>query len=85
MDFWPLVAKAWKKIVGIKPTLVFIAPADVEIDETVGEVIRFEPIPGIPTAQQAQVLRLLIPTLFEDEGIIFAYFNDYISFLEKVN
>jgi len=66
-DFWPVVAEAWKKIVGIKPTLAFIAPKDAYIDESIGDVIRFEPIPGISTALQAQVIRLLLPLYFEDE------------------
>lgn len=67
VEFWPLVAKTWERIVGIKPTLVFVAPAGAIIDETIGEVIRFEPIEGIPTAFQAQVLRLLIPAFFKDD------------------
>lgn len=65
-DFWPLVAKAWKEM-GIKPTLALIAPKDFKIDEKIGDVIRFEPIPGIPTSFQAQVIRLLLPIYFEDE------------------
>jgi hypothetical protein len=65
-DFWPIVAQAWKKM-GIKPTLALIAPKDVKIDESIGDVIRFEPIPGIPSSFQAQVIRLLLPIYFEDE------------------
>lgn len=70
IDFWPLVAKAWKKIVGVKPTLALIAPKDFKIDESLGKVIRFEPLPDIPTSFQAQVIRLLLPAYFEDEVCI---------------
>lgn len=70
VEFWPIVAKTWKEIVGVKPTLALIAPADFPIDETIGEVIRFEPIPGIPTAFQAQVIRLLLPIYFPNEFCI---------------
>lgn len=70
VEFWPMVAKTWKEIVGIKPTLAFIAPRDFPIDETIGDVIRFEPIPGIPTAFQAQVIRLLLPLYFPNEFCI---------------
>jgi hypothetical protein len=70
IDFWPLVAKAWQQIVGVRPTLALIAPAHIYVDESVGDVIRFDPIPGIPTHLQAQVIRLLLPTLFPDEGCI---------------
>lgn len=66
LDFWPIVAKAWKRL-GIKPTLALIADDYVQVDEEVGDVIRFKPLPGIPTGFQAQVIRLLIPLYFEDE------------------
>ena len=63
IDFWPLVAKAWKKL-GLQPTLALIAPPDFNVDTTCGDVIRFDPIPGIPTSFQAQVIRLLAPRIF---------------------
>ncbi len=34
IEFWPIVAKAWKEIVGVKPTLALIAHKDVYIDES---------------------------------------------------
>lgn len=70
LEFWPVVAKTWQELVGIKPTLALIAGQEVAIDETLGEVIRFEPIPGIPTSFQAQVVRLLLPALFPDDVCI---------------
>jgi len=66
MDFWPIVAKAWQKI-GIRPTLAFIADKNVEIDESIGDVIRIEPLKGIPVSFQTQVIRLLLPALFKNE------------------
>lgn len=66
LEFWPLVAHAWKKI-GIQPTLILIADPSVIVDTTIGDVIRFDPIEGIPTGLQAQVIRLLAPALFENE------------------
>ena len=70
IEFWPIVAKAWKEIVGLKPTLALIAHDDIEIDETLGEVLRFKPLDGIPTSFQAQVIRLFLPALFPDDGCI---------------
>lgn len=67
LPFWPLVAKTWKQLVGITPTLLLVASADVPVDESLGTVIRCEPIPGIPTAFHAQVVRLLAPAYFKDE------------------
>lgn len=67
LEFWPLVARAWKDRIGIKPTLALIAEDDVVVDTTLGEVIRIKPIEGISTAMQAQVIRLLLPIHFPDE------------------
>ena len=61
IQFWPIVAKSWKEIVEVKPTLALIANKETKIDESLGDVIRFEPIDGIPTSFQAQVIRLLLP------------------------
>lgn len=72
MQFWPIAAKAWQEIVGVRPTLALIAPEDVEVDTTYGDVIRFEPIEGIPTSFYAQCIRLLLPALFPNDGCIVA-------------
>ena len=66
LDFWPFVAKAWKKM-GIKPTLALIANKNIVVDETLGDVIRFEPIEGVSTALFAQTVRLLVPAFFEND------------------
>lgn len=66
LDFWPIVAKAWNHI-GIKPTLALIANKNVKVDETIGDVIRFEPIAGVPDGLYAQTIRLLLPIYFEQE------------------
>ncbi len=70
IQFWPIVSKAWKNIVGVKPTLALIADKSVKVDETLGDVIRFEPIPGVSTALYAQCIRLLLPAYFEEDGCI---------------
>lgn len=66
IEFWPLVAKAWTKM-GIKPTLALIAETNVPIDTSVGDVIRFSPIPGVSTAMQAQTIRLLLPAYYPND------------------
>lgn len=70
IEFWPVVAKAWKEIIGIQPTLALIANDDVQVDESLGDVIRFQPIEGIPTSFQAQVIRLFLPSLYPDDVCI---------------
>jgi hypothetical protein len=66
LDFWPIVAKAWIKL-GIKPTLALIADNLVQVDESLGDVIRFRPIPGVSNALYSQAVRLLLPIIFKDE------------------
>ena len=66
-QFWPLVAQAWKQLVGIQPTVIFIGDEDFPIDTTCGDVIRFKPIEGISTALQAQVIRLFAGVYFPNE------------------
>lgn len=67
LEFWPLMAKAWKQLIGVKPTLFLGADESVQVDSTVGDVIRFEPVPGMKTSYQAQVIRILAPAFFENE------------------
>src|SRR3989338_1548516 len=67
IGFWEAAAKSWKQIIGITPTLALIADDSVHIDESLGEVIRFAPIEGLPSGYPAQVIRLLLPALYPDE------------------
>jgi hypothetical protein len=69
IDFWPVVANLWQKA-GFIPTLALIAEDDVEVDTSIGEVIRFRPIPGVPESLHAQSIRLLLPVLFPDDGCL---------------
>jgi len=69
LEFWPVIAPLWEKM-GFIPTLALIAEEDCPIDTTLGEVIRFAPLPGIPTSLQAQSIRLLLPVLFPDDGCL---------------
>lgn len=68
IQFWPVVAEAWKAM-GVRPTLALISEHDC-VDPTIGDVIRFDPIPGFSTGMQAQVYRLFLPALFPEEGCV---------------
>lgn len=70
LEFWPVAAKVWQQVTGLRPTLALVADSSVVIDETLGDVIRFEPIPGISTSLQAQVIRLLLPAFFPNDGCL---------------
>lgn len=69
IEFWPIVAPIWEKM-GFKPTLALIADKECPIDTSLGDVIRFDPIPDVPVSLQAQAIRLLLPALFPEDGCI---------------
>lgn len=71
-EFIPLVTRAWRQIVGVIPTVAIIATVQEanRIAESCAQIIRFDPIPEIPTSLYAQVVRLLLPALFADDGCI---------------
>lgn len=70
LDFWPVAAKAWKEFIGITPTLIVVGNKDLKVNTSLGDVIYFEPVEGLPTSFQAQIIRLLLPTLFPNDGCI---------------
>ncbi len=74
LDFWPLAVSAWKKI-DVKATLVLIEKPDenIEVDETIGDVIRIRlKDDSVHSAFIAQAVRLLAPCLYPDENITIA-------------
>ena len=70
LDFWPYVAKAWKRI-GIEPVLLYIdkqTPSDWV--HQYGQVIYLESIPEWSIAQQAQCIRFWAAKLLDSPFII---------------
>lgn len=67
IQFWPLIAKVWKEKMGIQPTLALIGDDDVQVDTSLGDVVRFKPIPGVPTWFYAQIVRLLFPAYYPND------------------
>lgn len=71
IQFWPIVAPLWEAM-GLRPTLILVAGEDCAIDTSLGDVIRFPPVPDLTEALQTQALRLLVPTLFPEDGCLIA-------------
>lgn len=71
-DFFPLIKKSWKRVVGIDCILILIAteiPPSLQSEKE--SILLFPPIPNIPTAFQAQCIRVLYPCLLSSKkGII---------------
>lgn len=70
IGFWPIAAQLWQEVVGVRPTLALVADEYTKVDESIGDVIRFKPIAGVPTSFYAQCIRLLLPCLFPDDVCI---------------
>ncbi len=76
-DYWEHIAKAWSRFIGVKPTLIYIGEGEEFFSREVGEVIRIPPVEGVPTAFQAQCVRLLAPVLFPDEICVIADIDQF--------
>lgn len=70
LEFWPIIARAWQQLFNIRPTLIFIGETDKALDKTCGDVVLFQPIKGIETSYQSQVVRVLAPALFPEDNCI---------------
>ncbi|SRR5581483_1921142 len=66
IQFWPIVAPLWQAM-GFHPTLALIADENCPIDTSLGDVIRFHPLPDVAESTQAQAIRLLLPALFPED------------------
>lgn len=69
IQFWPIVAPLWSEM-GLIPTLALIGDENCQVDTSLGDVVRFKPIPGVPEYLQAQTVRHLLPILFPNDGCI---------------
>jgi len=68
LDFFPLVQRDWREVVGIEVSLVLIANDLPQSLRPFERAIRvFPPVPGLHTAFQAQCIRLLFPALLQSE------------------
>jgi len=93
-QFWPIVARRWASW-GIIPTLAVVSDTKLDIDESLGDVIYHAPNPNVPTAQQAQVIRLFLAANFEDDVCLISdidmlplnrdYFLDSVQYYDSSN
>jgi len=70
LHYWPFVKRAWKQIVGIDVTMIYIGESLHEELENDPCVTLFKPVSNIPTATQAQMIRLLYPALIKTDGAV---------------
>jgi len=67
--FWPTVAKRWISW-GITPTLFVISKDKLNIDSSLGDVVYVNPTTDVPTAHQAQIIRLFAAASFRKDVCI---------------
>lgn len=70
LNFWPIVKKSWWDIAQLPCILVYVGETLPETLANDPAVRHFKPIPGWPTATQAQCIRLLYPALLKCEGAV---------------
>ena len=70
LDFWPIVRQSWWDIGGIPAVMIYIGETKPEAYKDDPSVICFKPIEGWSTVTQAQVIRLLYPSLLQCEGAV---------------
>ena len=83
LDFWPAVKESWWRVVGLPCIMVYVGnelPKHLQGDPAVKH---FKPIPGWPTATQAQCIRLLYPSLLKADGAVMISDMDMIPLQEK--
>ena len=66
LDFWPVVSEAWKKL-GVEPVLIYTGKKNINLE---GSVINFH-INNIDSIFTAQCIRLLAPSLFKIQIVLF--------------
>jgi len=71
LDFWPIVAQFWASRLGIRPVLCHVADAGESTPHSeFGEVVRLEPVAGVPIPFQAQWARFFQAQKFRKETAI---------------
>lgn len=74
IEFWPLVAQGWRKFFpGADIWLALVAPEGrfnlTELQKH-GNVIRYEPVAGIPTSNQAKMARYHLAAMWDNDSVV---------------
>lgn len=72
LEFWPVVARAWSKLFGVRVHLAFVGDASEFPDKLrgYGSVYFFPAIDGIPIANQAKVARYFLASWMGDDSVV---------------
>lgn len=81
IEFWPLVSWAWRKLFGIEVWLALVAPEgrfNLEELRERGHVVRYDPVPGVPTCNQAKVARYHLAASLGDDTLVMTHDLDLL-------
>lgn len=71
INFWPIVAKAWKKFFDVEVSLAYVSESpDQKLLERMrqyGEVVVYTPVKGIPAGNQAKMARFFLASKYLDD------------------
>ena len=67
LQFWPMVATAWRRVLAIEPELAHVTATPDESMSRWGSVHAMEPVDGMPSCNQAKISRLILASMFPDE------------------
>lgn len=74
IEFWPLVSKGWRTFFGdVDVWLALVAPEgkfDLKELRKHGNVERYDPVPNIPTSNQAKVARYHLAATWNDDSVV---------------
>ena len=74
LDFWPLVAKGWRTFFkGVEVWLAVVGEAkDLDLAELArhGNVVRYQPVPGVPISNQAKLARYHLAATWCDDSVV---------------
>jgi len=76
IEFWPLVSWAWQKLFGIEVWLALVAPEGRFNLE--GNIMRYEPVLGVPTCNQAKVARYHLAASLGDDTLVMTHDLDLL-------
>ena len=80
IDYYSLIQKYWKSVVNVDTKLILISEyLPLSLNDYKDSIILFKPISNIPTAFQAQCIRILYPCLFKNNSNIILSDMDLIT------
>jgi hypothetical protein len=71
IEFWPIMSRAWRALLGVEPELVIVLDGDLPNNIKPGDNVRVVPlIHGIPAPNQAKMARHYVAAQYQDSVVM---------------